>query len=361
MRRRSRATARTCSCPEPELQPTALDTLTHALSGALLARATAPKESPPGSLPRRVAAGFLACAAPDLDAVTGFFGPIAFLENHRGVTHSLVMVPVWAFLVSWVLAKLLREPRGARAFYGVTAMAIALHIAGDVITTYGTMVLAPVSNWRAQIGTTFIIDLWFSGIIVAGLALSALVRRSRWPAVAGCALLAGYVGFQYLQKEKAIEFGERYAREQALSGGVVNVQPRPVSPFNWTVFVSDADAHRYAHVNLVREAPRAYREGDGFIALLDSAYEPLASAHWEARSRYGGDAEKALAREAWNSPAMAVYRWFAELPAYDGRSTGSTCAWFVDLRFFTPGRGTQPFRYGACRDAPGSPWRLVPP
>jgi inner membrane protein len=58
---------------------------------------------------------------------------------------------------------------------------------------------------------------------------------------------------------------------------------------------------------------------------------------------------------------MAVYRWFADLPAYDGRSTGSTCVWFVDLRFSTPGRGRQPFRYGACRDAAGSPWRLVPP
>ena len=278
------------------------------------------------------------------------------------MTHSLLMAPLWALPISWLLAKILREPRGARALYGVAAMSIALHIAGDVITTYGTMILAPLSDWRAQIGTTFIIDLWFSGIIVAGLAVSAALRRSRWPAVAGCALLAGYVGFQYLQKEKAIGFGERYARDQRLQGASVNVQPRPVSPFNWTVFVSDADAHRFAHVNLAREAPRAYRESDGFIARLDSAYEPPASAHWEVRSRYGDGADKALAQQAWNSPAMAVYRWFADLPAYDGRSTGSTCVWFIDLRFDAPGRGTQlPFRYGACRDGPETPWRLVPP
>ena len=30
------------------------------------------------------------------------------------------------------------------------------------------MILAPFSDWRAAIGTTFIIDLWFSGIILAG-------------------------------------------------------------------------------------------------------------------------------------------------------------------------------------------------
>src|SRR5882724_10194005 len=338
-----------------------MDTLTHALSGALLARATAPKGAPPKSLPRRIAAGFFACAAPDLDIVFSLFGPIVYLENHRGVTHSLILLPLWALLCSWILAKILREPRGWRALYGITAMGLALHIAGDVITTYGTMILAPFSDWRAQIGTTFIIDLWFSGIIVAGLIASAALRRSRWPAVAGCALLAGYVGFQYLQKQKATEFGERYARDRGLRDASVNVQPRPVSPFNWTVFVSDAEAHRFAHVNLIREEPRVYRPGDGFIAMLDSVYEPVSAAHWETRTRFGEDATRALAQEAWNSPAMAVYRWFADLPAFDGTSAGPTCVWFIDLRFYTPGRATQPFRYGACSDTPEAAWRLVPP
>src|SRR5947208_14736835 len=127
----------------------------------------------PRSLPRRIAAGFFACAAPDLDFVVAFVGPVEYLENHRGVTHSLVLLPLWALLLSWVLAKILREPRGWRALYGVTALGLALHIAGDVITSFGTMVLAPFSNWRAAIGTTFIIDLWFSGIIVAGLIACA--------------------------------------------------------------------------------------------------------------------------------------------------------------------------------------------
>src|SRR5258706_5734373 len=165
-----------------------LDTLTHALSGALLARATAPKDAPPRSLPRRIAAGFFACAAPDLDFVVGYFGPVAYVLNHRGVTHSVILVPLWSFLVSWLLAKLLREPGGWRALYGVTALGIAAHIAGDVITTYGTMVLAPFSDWRAAIGTTFIIDLWFSGIILAGLLASAVFFRSRIPSVIATAV-----------------------------------------------------------------------------------------------------------------------------------------------------------------------------
>jgi inner membrane protein len=338
-----------------------MDTLTHALSGVLLARATAPKDARPGSLPRRMAAGFFACAAPDLDIVVSLAGPVAYLANHRGVTHSLVLLPLWALFFSWLLAKLLREPRGWRALYGITALSLGLHIAGDVITSYGTMILAPFSDWRAAIGTTFIIDLWFSGIIVAGLAASAIRRRARWPAVAASALLVAYVGFQYLLKEKAAEFGERYAREQGLRAASVNVQARPVSPFNWTVFVSDAEAHRFAHVNLRRQVSPDYRPGDGFIALLDSAYQPFSAPRWETRTRYGEGETRALAREAWNSPAMALYRWFAELPAFDGVSGSSTCVWFIELRFLAPGRPNAPFRYAACRDQPDAPWRLVPP
>jgi len=137
-------------------------------------------------------------------------------------------------------------------------------------------------------------------IIVAGLVASGLVRRARWPAAAALVVLAGYVGFQYAQKQEATEFGGRYAREHGLRGASVNAQPRPVSPFNWTVFVSDAEVHRFADVNLVRETPPGYREGDGYIAMLDSVYQPLASARWETR-RATAEARRAHSRaEAWN-------------------------------------------------------------
>lgn len=281
-----------------------------------------------------------------------------YLATHRGVTHSLVLLPAWALLYSWILAVALREPGGWRALYGVVVLALGAHIAGDLITSFGTIVLAPVSDWRAAIGTTFIIDLWFTGIILAGLAGSAVFHRSRIPATAASVLLAGYVGLQYVQKERAEDFGEAYARSLGLREARVVVHPRPVSPFNWTVFVSDEETHRFAHVNLIREEPRRYQPGDGFIARIDAPYLPLEQAVWVSRPRYGAT-DQAMIREAWNSPALAVFRWFADLPAFDGMSKGSTCVWFVDLRFLTPGREGMPFRYGACRDGPQAPWRFV--
>jgi inner membrane protein len=329
-----------------------LDTLTHALSGALLARATARAQPAPNSTLRRIAAGFFACAAPDLDFVTGYGGPVAYILNHRGVTHSLILLPLWALGLSWLLAKIVRAPGGWRELYGITAMAIGLHIAGDLITSYGTMILAPFSDWRPGLGTTFIIDLWFSGIIVAGLIASAIAYRSRWPAVAALAVLLAYVGFQYTQKERALEFAAKHARP----GMKIDAQARPVSPFNWTVFASDDDAHEFAHVNLVRTEPRAYRPGDGFIARIDSPYLPLDQAIWVRRTRYG-EVNAERGKEAWNAQGLAFFRWFAVEPAFDGDSDGGRCVWFVDLRFATPGRDGLPFQFGACRERPGAPWR----
>ncbi len=324
----------------------------------MLARATASRNAPPLSIPRRVAAGFFACAAPDLDFVVGFIGPLEYLLHHRGATHSLLLMPLWALPLAWILAKILREPGGWRALYGVCLLAIAAHIAGDWITSFGTMVLAPLSDWRAGIGTTFIIDLWFSGIIVAGLAFSAFFFRSKIPSFLSIAVLCGYVVFQFVQKQHAIEFGAQYALSRGIAGARIAAHPRPVSPFNWTVFVSDERAHHFAHVNLRRAVPRSYAPGDGFVARLDAAYQPLANARWAARSRYGDTREvEALARDAWDSPALAFFRWFAERPAFDGLEMGSDCVWFLDLRFVNPGRNWVPFRFGACRERPAAPWR----
>jgi len=337
-----------------------MDTLTHALSGALIARATAPKDAPPRSIPRRVAAGFFAAAAPDLDFVLGFVSPLVYLEQHRGPTHSVLLLPLWALLLSWALAKILREPDGRtagwRALYGVAALGLGVHILGDLITSFGTIILAPFSDARFGWGTTFIIDLWFSGIVLAGLLLAAVWRRSRVPAVAASVVLVCYVGFQAVLKEHALDFAREYALLQGLQKAEVTAIPRAVSPFNWTVYVSDELAHRYAHVNLRRQEPAP--AAHDFLGRMDAAFQPLALARWETATRYGSSAaEQEIARAAWESPALGFMRWFAEKPAFDGLGKGSTCAWFIDLRFANPGRDWLPFQYGACRESAGAPWQ----
>ncbi|HTN27525.1 MAG TPA: hypothetical protein VL180_07055, partial [Burkholderiales bacterium] len=98
--------------------------------------------------------------------------------------------------------------------------------------------------------------------------------------------------------------------------------------------------------------------GDGFVARLDAPFLPLAEARWETRARFGSTPEEiTLARSAWESGALDFFRWFAAKPAFDSRTAGSTCIWFVDLRFVNPGRDWVPFRFGACRDSAAAPWQ----
>jgi len=339
-----------------------VDTLTHALSGALLARATAPEPANEKTLPlgRRLVIGFLAAAAPDLDFVIGYVGPVEYLLHHRGATHSLILLPLWAFLLAKLCAVIWRGDRPWKAYFEVIALGLGIHIAGDWITSFGTIVFAPFSDARLGLGTTFIIDLWFTGIILAGLAACALWRKSHAPAIAGLAVLCGYVAFQGVLQSRAVEWGEAYARDAGLQQAEVTAQPRPVSPFNWMVIVRRGEEARYSFINLARREPVRPAADSGFIARLDAAYLPPAQAQWVHANRFGSsDAERAIAREAWSQPRFAFYRWFAEEPVLLRVETGnpSTCAWFQDLRFFTPGRETLPFRYGMCRED-GGQWEL---
>lgn len=118
----------------------AMDTLTHALSGMLLARATAPGKTDTPQLPLyvRMWCGFLAAAFPDADFVMRYFGSLSYLEHHRGVTHSFLMLPLWALLLSVVFMLIWRRRYHWKMFLGVSAMSVLIHILGDVITAYGT-------------------------------------------------------------------------------------------------------------------------------------------------------------------------------------------------------------------------------
>lgn len=335
-----------------------MDTLTHALSGALAARLmTRPA---PGAVPgwQRTAAGMVAAAFPDIDFVLSFISPLFYLLHHRGATHSVLLLPLWAFLLAWLSARIFRNPAGWRPYLAICAVGLALHILGDLVTSFGTMILSPLSDVRVAWNTTFIIDLWLSGIILAGLAASVAWRRSRVPAALAALALAGYVAFQWQARNEAIGVGERYARSQGIADARVTALPRPLSPANWTVIVADGGNLRYAHVNLRRDdVPAPAAPEASLFARIQASYRPPASAIWLRASRFGSGDDAALARAAWNDRAFAFFRWFADYPALlrVDRNNPSTCVWFHDLRFENPGTERDLFRMGLCREGEG-PW-----
>jgi inner membrane protein len=167
-----------------------VDTLTHALSGALLGRASARSASP--DAPRtweRVTVCTLAATFPDSDIVFSWISPLTYLYNHRGITHSIPLLPLWALLLAFVFALILqRDFRKWRLFAGTAALGIGVHIVCDLITSFGTIIFAPLSDARHAWATTFVIDLWFSGIVLAGLIAAAIWRRTRVPAIVAAGL-----------------------------------------------------------------------------------------------------------------------------------------------------------------------------
>lgn len=353
-----------------------MDTLTHALSGALLARALTPSARHAAARPlsdrarnvfgpevpvwQALVVGLVAGAFPDSDVVLKYVSDIAYLRGHRGVTHSLVMLPLWALLLGGLASLAFRRREAFRRYAWLAAAGVAIHIAGDWITQFGTMLLAPLSDARFGLGSVFIIDLIFSGIIVAGLIASALLWRSRVPALLALALLPAYVGVTMIGKQEAISFAHDWAQRQGITAVTIDAAPRPASPFNWSVFVFDGAQYHVAHVNTRRSEPLRAGPDDFFVRRFSAPYQPLASATWERWAKFGAAGDDAVAREVWQHPRFDFFRWFAMYPLVYRveRSAAETCVWYRDLRFAFPGRDSVPFRFGMCRNGEGSEWSL---
>ena len=371
-----------------------MDTLTHALSGALVARLIAARGpvplaatlatpasgrfgaawdgGPAAPLPwQGVVVGLVAGAFPDIDVVAQWFGDVAYLTHHRGITHSVLMLPFWALGLAWLLALAFRttrgQPGGWKSLYMFALAGIAIHIAGDWITQFGTMLLQPFSDRRFGLGSMFIIDLTFSGLMLAGLVLAAVFPRRRWPAALGLGAAAAWVGLATVGQYEALDVGERYARAEGIAAPQVTVMPRPASPFNWTVTVFDGQTYHLAHVNTRRTEALTADADSHFIRRFSAPYLPEQMARWQQVPRFGSTGTPAWVQDAWNAPPFAFFRWFAQTPALlpapagpvmgaaAGKAAAERCAWFRDLRFDFPGRDEGPFRYGVCLGAtPGA-------
>jgi len=155
-----------------------MDPVTHALSGAVVARAVLPnyEDERLGRAARW--AVILGAVFPDSDIVANPCDPdhFATIRIHRSVTHSFVCLPVWAFLFA-VLAGWYCRRRGIAApsrsvLGGLFGLGIGLHIVFDCITSFGTMAWSPISWTRVQWDWTYILDLTLTGVLLFFLLLS---------------------------------------------------------------------------------------------------------------------------------------------------------------------------------------------
>ncbi|MDX5411325.1 MAG: metal-dependent hydrolase [Thauera sp.] len=332
-----------------------MDPLTHALSGALLARAGAPRRRPSLPLRLHMAAGFGAALFPDIDFALRLFGTLTYLNQHQGITHSLLMLPLWTPLLA-VLFALLAGRRGDwRPFLAPVALGLLAHITGDIVTAFGLQAFAPLSAARYALPLAFVIDPVVTLLLVAGLLLA--MRAGRAAAIGGLVAVLTYVGFLALQQRSAVAFAEAYAPP----GAGVAALPQPFSPFNWLVIVEDGEVWHVARINLRRQAGKpAGSWWPGIAGRMHGAYGDGTPARWLELPRFGRE-DTAFARQAWQSEAFTPFRNFASFGRLLEITSDETrrCAWFADLRFELPELGPS-FRFGAClTNARPDEWELA--
>jgi membrane-bound metal-dependent hydrolase YbcI (DUF457 family) len=160
-----------------------MDTITHGIAGALIGKALCKGDDLFTSRPMnrgRIITWSLMLGAifPDADTLRDMFShnDLLMITWHRSITHSLVLLPVWALLLAALTRWLARlcewESPSFASLAGIYAVGILSHIFLDLVTTFGTMIWSPVEWSRPAWDLIFIIDFSFTGILLIPQALA---------------------------------------------------------------------------------------------------------------------------------------------------------------------------------------------
>ncbi len=150
-----------------------MDPLTHALASYSLKRAAFPRVAPSATIAMLIA-GTIA----DMDSLSKFAGPSAFLAFYRTYCHSLLAALLFSLLVT--LPFFLRRRGSAEIqtsplpIFVAALTASVLHLLMDLCQSIGVELLWPFSTRRFALDWVAHLDLWILGILLAGILLPAL-------------------------------------------------------------------------------------------------------------------------------------------------------------------------------------------
>ncbi|CAK7008422.1 MAG: hypothetical protein DELT_00342 [Desulfovibrio sp.] len=218
-----------------------MDTVTHLVAGALtpLAFKNAPKT-------RALTLFGIVCGEfPDIDVLAGNSAE-ALLAFHRGITHSVFLQPVFALFLAFIFHRFLKKGDGNgtwsfRKTWTVALLALYIHLFLDCMTTFGTQIFMPFSQYRVALPAMYIVDLALTLPLIAAWIYAIRKNRSRaagngapiaqralawlfaYPILALC---LNYTAANSLEKRYAVA-------GNALGIEKVELSPEPFAPFNW--------------------------------------------------------------------------------------------------------------------------------
>ena len=144
-----------------------MDPVTHVAAGVLISQVM-----PGPSRGWSALAGAAFALLPDIDYFLIFVDRLAFIRHHRGFTHSLAALFLFALLGA-ALGRALGGPRWFRPILFLGLAVLASHLLLDLATSYGTQILFPFSRQRFTLDWLFIIDPYLTGLLLFG-AVAAL-------------------------------------------------------------------------------------------------------------------------------------------------------------------------------------------
>jgi len=154
-----------------------MDTITHGIAGALIGKAILRGEDMFAAQPMnrgRIITWSLMLGAifPDSDVLRDFFSSdkLLIVTWHRSITHSLVMLPLWALLLAGITRAFANrrkwEAPSFRALTAIYAAGILSHIVLDLVTSFGTMIWSPLEWSRPAWDLIFIVDFTLTAIFL---------------------------------------------------------------------------------------------------------------------------------------------------------------------------------------------------
>ncbi|MFC3885388.1 metal-dependent hydrolase [Bacillus songklensis] len=139
-----------------------MDTITHTLFGLGIYKAINKENMSKREKQTLLFTAIGASQIPDIDVISQLWDTSGQYQMwHRGITHSLFLVPVWALLF-FILNFFIFRLKSWR-FFWIALLAVFIHDTSDVFNAWGTGYLEPFSNARLTFGTIPIIDfvIWF--------------------------------------------------------------------------------------------------------------------------------------------------------------------------------------------------------
>ncbi|MGR8979005.1 MAG: metal-dependent hydrolase [Gammaproteobacteria bacterium] len=362
-----------------------MDTVTHAIIGAVTARAIKVRHEKSKDH-RLLMIAALAAAFPDIDYLLFWVDPYRFItEWHRGATHSLILLPAWAALLSAAASFVLKRRIPFKILFVYCSVGLLTHLAADLITLYGLKIFAPLSHRRYALLLTFDMDPWIGLIALLALLLGLKNRRH---AVIGLIAICAYLVLMLFFHRSALTLIDARTKNSRTAIDKVYVLPQPFIPFHWKLIIDRPFGYETADLSLFEKATRlmdelltknrlsmtalslARRQGNNHNPLQtirnrlpDSDignFRAAGQLQWRKISKHGDNRKEIeTALEVWRHDSFAEFRRFASLPILyriDNDSV-SMCIWYTDLRYVFPFM-MPPFRYGMCRRHSTHDWQL---